>query len=98
MARDSGCLSCGGPLRAHKDPRVARVLAQHGAKPVYLPPYSPQFNPIELAWSILKEFLRGAKARDVTTLNNCIALGMTLITPEIAAGQFRHCGYGAQPT
>lgn len=78
---------------AHRDPRVRPVLAKYGAKPVYLPPYSPELNPIEMAWSILKEFLRGAKARDVETLNNCIAWGMELITADTARECFRHCGY-----
>ena len=83
---------------SHKDPRVVPTLARFGAKPVYLPPYSPQFNPIELAWSVLKGFLRDAKARDVETLNNCIGWGMTLVTTEMTAALFRHCGYGVQLT
>ena len=80
---------------AHKDPRVKTILEKYGAKPAYLPPYSPELNPIELAWSMLKEHLRSAKARDVETLNNCIAWGMDLVTAETARECFRHCGYSA---
>jgi len=83
---------------AHKDPRVKEVLARHGAKAVYLPPYSPELNPIELAWSKLKSFLRTAKARTIDALNIAIAMGMEMITPDDALGWFRHCGYSGQPS
>lgn len=83
---------------AHNDPRVKDILARHGAKAVYLPPYSPDLNPIELAWSKLKGFLRTAKTRTVESLNIAIAMGMELITPEDAVGWFRHCGYSGQPS
>jgi transposase len=80
---------------AHQDPRVPKVLARFGAKPVYLPPYSPDLNPIEMAWSVLKSFLRSAKARTVQELNDCIAWGMKLVDRDMAVGFFRHCGYDA---
>lgn len=83
---------------AHKDPRVHEILARCGAKAIYLPPYSPDLNPIELAWSKLKSFLRTAKARTVDALNIAIAMGMEIISPEDAAAWFRHCGYSGQPT
>ena len=83
---------------AHRDKRVAVVLASFGAKPVYLPPYSPDMNPIELAWSHLKDYLRGARARTVEVLNNCIDWGMRLVAPEVTAGLFRHCGYLGRPS
>lgn len=83
---------------AHKDQRVKTVLAKYGAKPVYLPPYSPELSPIELVWSILKAFLKTAKARCVATLNNCIQWGMQLITADTARECYRHCGYTAQLT
>lgn len=83
---------------AHKDARVKALLESVGAKPLYLPPYSPELNPIELAWSKLKAFLRTAKARTVDALNDAIAQGMRTITPEDAAGWFRHCGYTGHAT
>lgn len=83
---------------AHKDPRVHEILARRGAKAIYLPPYSPDLNPIELAWSKLKGFLRTAAARSVDALNTAIAMGREMITPEDADGWFRHCGYTGQPT
>ncbi len=66
---------------AHKDPCVRTILASYGAKPVYLPPDSPELNPIELAWSKLKGFLRTTKARTVPSLNEAIGVGMKVITP-----------------
>ena len=78
---------------AHKDPRVRIILAKYGSKPVYLPPYSPEFNPIELAWSKLKGFLRTTKARTVPALNEALGIGMKVITPQGAGNWFRHCGY-----
>lgn len=80
---------------AHKDPRVKAVLARAKATPVYLPPYAPELNPIELAWGALKEFLRAARARSVDQLNNCIGWGMDLIDAQMAKNFYRHCGYGA---
>lgn len=83
---------------AHKDPRVKEVLARHGAKAIYLPPYSPELNPIELAWSKLKSILRMAKARTIDSLNTAIAIALQLITRDDAHAWFKHCGYNGQPT
>ncbi len=83
---------------AHRDPRVPEVLARFGAKPVFQPPYSPDLNPIELAWAHLKDFLRSAKTRTVDALNDHIAWGMELVTAEMARAFYRHCGYAAQLT
>lgn len=83
---------------AHKDPRVMEALARVGATPVYLPPYSPDLNPIELAWSKLKAHLRRARARTVEALNAAVAQAMNAISPADACGWFRHCGYAAHAT
>ena len=83
---------------AHKDPRVRLLLESVGAKPLYVPPYSPDLNPIELAWSKLKDLLRAAKARTVDALNIAIAAGMREITPEDAAAWIEHCGYTGHAT
>jgi len=83
---------------AHKDPRVAALLTAAGAKALYLPPYSPDLNPIELAWAKLKAHLRAVKARTLEQLNDAIAAAMKLITPDDAVGWFRHCGYAGHAT
>ena len=64
-----------------------------GAKLLYLPPYSPDFNPIELCWSVVKQRLRHLKARSVAALNVALPEALTLISPKIAQNFFRHCAY-----
>ena len=83
---------------AHKDPRVKIILERHGATGLFLPPYSPDLNPIECAWSKLKTYLRTAKARTVDALIKAIGIGMRKVTKDDAAGWFRLCGYTGQPT
>jgi transposase len=63
---------------------------------LYLPPYSPDFNPIEPAWSKLKQQLRGVKARVLEQLEPALALALAAITPQNSRAFFRHCGYGIQ--
>ncbi len=62
---------------------------------LYLPPYSPDFNPIENAISKVKSRLRTLAARTVDTLGAAVQEALALITPADAAGFFRHCGYPA---
>jgi transposase len=85
-------------LGAHKIKAVRERLASAGVQLKFLPPYSPDLNPIELAWSKLKTLLRSAKARTRETLDDAIVQAMSLITSGDAAGWFRHCGYVAQPS
>ncbi|HEX2282685.1 MAG TPA: IS630 family transposase, partial [Thermomicrobiales bacterium] len=59
----------------------------------FLPAYSPDFSPIEHAFSKLKTALHHAGARDRTALEDAIAAGLTTITAEDAVGWFGHCGY-----
>jgi transposase len=59
----------------------------------FLPTYSPDFNPIEPAWSKLKAFLKQKQARTTQALQEAIAQGLSLITPHNAKAWFRHCGY-----
>lgn len=80
-------------LGAHKTRQARELVEAAGGRLWFTPPYSPEFNPIELAWSKLKAFLKTARARTVDGLNNAIAMAMDLITPEDAAGWFRHCGF-----
>ena len=80
-------------LGAHKVKGVQTLLESAGARLVYLPPYSPDFNPIELAWSKFKNHLRAVAARTRRTLARAIRTGLATITANDACGFFRHCGY-----
>lgn len=77
----------------HKNAEVEELIKMTGASLVYLPPYSPDLNPIENAWSKLKQHLRKAKARTKEALYKAIAQGLDLITASDAKGWFRHAGY-----
>lgn len=81
---------------AHKVKRVLDLACEFGWEVKFLPPYSPDFNPIELAWSKLKELLRSAKARTREALDLAIKIAMAAITPEDAAAWARKCGYAVQ--
>jgi len=92
----SGDLVVMDNLGAHKDRRVREILARVGAQPVYLPPYSPEYNPIELAWAWIKAWLRDAKARTRDVLDNCLAWALDCLPVDSPRNWFRHCGYRAQ--
>ena len=81
-------------LSAHKSPRTARLLQQAGIQLKYLPPYSPDFNPIELMWSKVKSHLKSAKARTQTTLFQAIGEAFEKITAKDTEGFFLHCFVG----
>lgn len=81
-------------LAAHKVAGVRALIEGAGARLLYLPPYSPDFNPIEQAWSKIKQLLRAAKARSLETLESAIAEALAAVTAENAAAWFEHCGYG----
>lgn len=80
-------------LSAHKGGRVRELIEGRGCELVYLPPYSPDFNPIEQAFSKLKGYLRAACARSRETLMEVIGEALRTITASDAAGYFEHCGY-----
>ncbi|MDQ3548887.1 MAG: IS630 family transposase [Chloroflexota bacterium] len=81
-------------LAAHKDDRVREMIAGAGCQLWYLPAYSPDLSPIELAFSKLKEAIRRAKARTREALDDAIASALRQITAQDARGYFVHCGYG----
>ena len=83
-------------LGAHKVEGVRQLIESRGAQLLYLPPYSPDFNPIEPAWSKVKQLLRGVKARFLDLLEPALAQALAAITSENARAYFRHCGYGIQ--
>jgi transposase len=78
-------------LSAHKQRKVRRLLTARRCRLWYLPPYSPDLNPMELAWSKLKTFLRAAKARLRPALEEAVAKGLNTITAQEARNWFRHC-------
>jgi transposase len=80
-------------LSAHKDPEVIAAIERLGASVWYLPPYSPDFNPIEQMWSKIKEILRSIKARTADALLDAIGVALRAVTATDAQGWFTHCGY-----
>lgn len=80
-------------LSAHKPPRIRDLIEARGAKLVFLPSYSPDFNPIEHAWSKLKARLRKAGARTLRKLSRALRAALLAITPSDSQGWFTHCGF-----
>ena len=76
-------------LSAHKAPAVREAIETAGAELLYLPPYSPDLNPIEKAWAKLKQLLREAKARTKETLDQAITDALPSITADNAQAWFR---------
>jgi transposase len=83
-------------LSVHKVAGIRELIESHGARLIYLPPYSPDLNPIEKAWFKFKQFLRSAKARTQQALDLAITEALKTISSENAIAWFRHCGYGIQ--
>lgn len=82
-------------LSSHKVAGVRESIESAGATLIYLPPYSPDMNPIEKAWSKVKKLLRDAAARTQAALESALAAALAAITPADARGYFRSCGYPA---
>jgi transposase len=80
-------------LGAHKVDGVKQLIAQAGASLCYLPPYSPDFNPIEKCWAQMKQKLRTLKARSVVALQQGLSAALDNLTSQNVANYFRHCGY-----
>jgi transposase len=79
-------------LAAHKSDRVRAAIESRGATQVFLPPYSPDFNPIERAWSKVKAWLRKRAARTKLTLSYAIGEALDRITALDCYGYFKACG------
>jgi len=80
-------------LAPHKNEETLAIIRRAGASALFLPPYSPDFNPIEKMWSKVKAFLRGAEARTREELIVAIALALEKVTGKDALGWFVSCGY-----
>ena len=87
-------------LGAHKGERVRKLVEGRGCSLLFLPPYSPDFSPIEEAFSKVKALLRTAAARTREGLVEAIGMALSAVTPEDVKGFFGHCGYlpAAQPS
>lgn len=87
-------------LGAHRGDRVRELVEARGCSLLFLPPYSPDFSPIEEAFSKVKALLRKAQARHRDALVEAIGQALSAVTPNDARGWFGHCGYpiGAQPS
>ena len=80
-------------LSAHKNKAIRDLIESVGAELWYLPPYSPDLNPIEKMWSKVKAILRTLKARTEESLINAIAKALEAVTADDAKGWFESCGY-----
>jgi transposase len=80
-------------LGAHRPQRVRELVETTGAELLFLPSYSPDLNPIEEAFSKIKNIVRKAQARTREGLVEAIALALSAVTLEDVAGWFAHCGY-----
>jgi len=80
-------------LGAHKVDGIRSAIEARGATLMYLPPYSPDYSPIEPCWSKLKTGLRAIKARTRDALDKALAQVIDTVTASDAKGWFNHCGY-----
>jgi transposase len=80
-------------LSAHKRASIGALIAGAGAELVYLPPYSPDLNPIEMIWSKVKSVLRTLAARTFEALEEAIVIALRAVSPTDATNCIRHAGY-----
>ena len=82
---------------AHIVKKVKELIEGRGAKLIYLPPYSPEFNPIEHCWSKVKSHLRRLEPWDKEKLNSSVRKALKAVTTNDARAWFEHCGYSNHP-
>ena len=80
-------------LQVHKSKKVRKLIEGAGASVLFLPPYSPDFSPIEEAFSKIKAILRSIEARTQQTLMEAIGQALDAVTQRDTLGWFTHCGY-----
>lgn len=80
-------------LAPHKSPETLKLIQAAGAQVWFLPPYSPDLNPIEKMWSKIKALLRSAEARSPEQLDEAMSMAFSKITANDARGWFASCGY-----
>lgn len=86
-----------GP-RVHRVRGVAEALEKYGARPLYLPAYSPELNPIEMCWSFLKQWARGRSPRALVDLLDAVEDAWGKVNSELCAAWARHSGYATAST
>jgi transposase len=84
-------------LSPHKHAVIRALIEARGATVDFLPPYSPDMNPIEQCWAKVKAWLRKAKARTFEELVDALAVALRSVSPHDAAAWFAHCGYAVIP-
>lgn len=82
-------------LSAHKGEKVRELIEGRGCELLYLPPYSPELNPIEEAFSKIKGLMRKAEARSREALLEALGAAISALSAQEARGFFEHCGYRA---
>jgi len=80
-------------LSSHKSARTRELIEAAGARLVFLPPYSPDLNPIEMVFAKVKQLLRSLACRTKDALWNAMQSVLDQVTPSDAANCFKHCGY-----
>ena len=85
-------------LSAHKQEEIEDVIEAKGAFVIFLPPYSPDLNPIENCWSKIKTILRSLKPRTLDELLDALTKAFKSVTISDITGWFKHCGYQAAST
>ena len=85
-------------LSAHRDAASLQFIKDTGATVLFLPPYSPEFNPIEKLWSKLKEHVRRLPTDSRDLFDHAVASAMDSIASSDLIGWFRHCGYDISST
>lgn len=85
-------------LSAHKNAKIVSTIQSVGATVKFLPPYSPDFNPIEKLWGKLKEFVRRQATDTRESFDDAVAAAMNLISQSDLLGWFQHCGYRVTKT
>jgi transposase len=93
---ESGQIVIVDNLPAHKPARVRELIESRGCELVYLPAYSPDFNPIEEAFSKIKDMLRQAGARTKDALVEVLGEALSTVSAQDAQGYFKHVGYRPQ--
>lgn len=83
-------------LSAHKPARVREIIEERGCELIYLPSYSPDYNPVEEAFAKIKDILRRAGARTKYALVGVLSEVLSAISAQDARGYFEHTGYGLQ--
>jgi transposase len=90
---DAGDVLVMDNLAAHHDPRVRPVCREHGVRVVYLPPYSPDLNPIEPGWALQKQFVRKYAPRNPIALRRIARRARFRVSARHCRNWFAHAGY-----